>query len=312
MDYFANPAAFQKNFIVPASVVERHLKLATQAQLKVLLYVLSHLSDDPSNGDIAACLSMHEADVADALKYWELADVFVSKNTIPAQKPKTEKKQIVKPAVIKPTREEIARRGAESEEVAMLLREAQLKFGRALKLNESSTILWLFDDQGMDISLILMLLEYAKNESKCNVSFIERTATEWLNNNISSITDAENYIAEMHRKKTAWKIVEAAFGIEDRLASTKELELAKMWVEEWEIPRDMLRLAYEKCVDSKSKFVMSYTAKILENWHKSGYKTANEVLAAESNAAAKQTDSFATSDVNAIEEMLNRGYRRKK
>ena len=194
----------------------------------------------------------------------------------------------------------------------MLLREAQLKFGRALKLNESSTILWLFDDQGMDISLILMLLEYAKNESKCNVSFIERTATEWLNNNISEITDAENYIAEMHRKKTAWKIVEAAFGIEDRLASTKELELAKMWVEEWEMPRDMLRLAYEKCVDSKSKFVMSYTAKILENWHTSGYKTANDVSAAESNAAAKQTDSFATSDVNAIEEMLNRGYRRKK
>lgn len=308
MDYFINPAMFQKSFVVPFNIAENYLKIATATQLRVVLYVLSHLSDEPSNADIADALLLTEADVSDAMCFWQQSGIFMAKSgpQTPAEKPE---KRIVKTAVIKPTREEIARRLSESKEISLLLNEAQFKFGRTLKMNESSTLIWLYDDQGMDISLILMLLEYAKGENKCNISFIERTAVEWLNNNIASITDAENYIAEINRKKTAWKVVEAAFGIEDRLASTKELELASRWVEEWHLPREVLRLAYEKCVDTKSKFIMSYTAKILEGWHKNGYKTAADINNAEVKSKKAQKADFASSDISEIDKLLSIGYK---
>ncbi len=311
MNYFANPAMFQKNFNVPSVVAEKHLKLATPTQLRVLLYVLSHLSEDPADGEIASALSLPESDVADALSYWGAAQIFIPKTGGVAVAESREPKKVVKSAVVKPSREEIIRRGTENEQIAELLQEAQNKFGRSLKFNETSSLVWLFDDLGMDISLILMLLEYAKAEAKLNVSFIERTAIEWTNNGVDSIITAEKYITAMYEKKTAWRIVEAAFGIEPRMASKKELEYAGLWVKDWGFSREMLRAAYEKCVDVKSKFDIRYTARILENWHLNGYTTIKDIEEAESarKSQKKKHTTFASSDISEIDAMLNIGYK---
>ncbi len=312
MEYFSNPVMFQNSFNIPACIADNHLKLAGAVQLKVLLYVLRHLSDDPSNDDIANALKIPAADVADALRYWADSGIFIPKditNTaeVSAKGAVTDKKA-VKRTPIKPTREEVARRGSESEEIRFLLNEAQIKFGRMLKTGEASTLIWLYDDEGMDISLILMLIEYAVGENRCNIGFIERTAVCWIENGVSNISDAERFIENTYRSKTAWKIVSSAFGIDDRLPSSKELENSQKWVNEWEFSREMLKLAYEKCVDTKSKFIMSYVAKILESWHKSGYKTPHDVEIAEETKNGIQVRSkIATSDINMVEEMLNRG-----
>ncbi len=306
MNYFVDIKFLQDTFPIPKAVTEKHLKIATPTQLKVLLYSLSHLAEDPSDEQIASFLSLSESDVADALKFWETTGILVNKvspATVTAND--SYNKKVVRKEIVKPSRSEIIRRGAESEELRLLAQEAQMKFGRELSYNEMSTFVWLFDEQGMDISLILMLIEYAKDENKLNIGFIERTAVQWINNSIESITDAEKYILDITEKRTAWKIVEAAFGIEPRLPSAKELEYSKLWIKDWEFSREILRAAYERCVDAKSKFIMSYTAKILEGWHKSGYTTLKEIEEAEKSTKQAENDSMVTYDIKAYEKLIN-------
>lgn len=210
-----------------------------------------------------------------------------------------------------PTRKDVARRAVDDSRFAFLLQESQVKFGRLLKDNESRVLLWLYEDEGMEVSLILMLLEYAISENKCTISFIQRTAAEWLNNNIVTISDAEEYITALYKKKTAWKIVEAAFGIEDRLPSSKELEYSGKWINEWGFDRNILRLAYEICVDAKSKFSMAYVAKILESWNAAGIKTEAEAkakLLAKQNANNEKNFGHTRQELDLIEQLINKGY----
>ena len=60
---------------------------------------------------------------------------------------------------------------------------------------------------------------------------------------------------------------------------------------------DILTAAYEECVNQKSKFSMSYVAKILENWHKNGDKPTESKKETKNN--------FATHDLDLFEKMLN-------
>ncbi len=306
MTFSVNSAVFGNTFMLPRSVAENHLKLASDMQLRVILYIFANIGNLPDAETLSEALALPSEAVEEALLYWETAGIINidgSKDTAPKADKPTKR---VRAGIVKPTREEVARRGFENEKIQLLLREAQIKFGRMLKNNESATLVWLFDDEGMDVSLILMLIEYAVSENKCNVSFIERTAIDWLNNGVQDIASAERYITAMYAKKTAWKVVEAAFGIDDRMASAKELEYADRWINEWGFDRKMLRLAYEKCVDAKSKFIMSYTAKIIEGWKTSGFETVEDVLAAE-NKADGNSD-FSTHDIDLIEKMINKGY----
>lgn len=275
MNYYINPSALSAVFTVPCSAVDNGLKLASEGQLRVLLYVMRNLAEGINFEKTAQALGMSESEVGDCLLYWEQAGIFKSDS---AKEPNGEKsgetaeKAAVRQA-LKPTRADVARRGSEDPQVCFLMREAQQRFGRNLKTNESTTLLWLYDDQGMDISVILMLLQYAASAERLNVSFIEKTAVEWLKSGVENVKDAEEQIAQSVRKNTAWHMVEAAFGITPRKPSKNELEKSDIWLNEWNIGRELLAAAYNACVDRKSEFSFAYTSKIIEDWHKRGITT---------------------------------------
>lgn len=315
MNYLVNPTAFQGAFTLPSLIADKHLKLATANQLRVILYIFRHIAETPTDEEISAYFRMPVNEVNDAICYWIGAGILMGENApiVNAEQTQTtdKLKKNARTNIVKPTREDVGKRAAESEKFRYLLQEAQIKFGRLLKNNESSTLLWLFEDVGMEVSLILMLIEYALSENKCNLSFIERTAVEWINNGVTTIAEAEKYVAATYKKKTAWRVVEKAFGIEDRLASTKELENSDKWINEWGFKEDILRLAYEVCVDIKSKFSMQYVAKILDTWHAKGCKTAEDAKMLNEKQISKKKNnksSYATYDIELVEQMLNKGY----
>ncbi len=315
MTYLVNPTAFQGAFTLPAPIADKHLKLATDKQLKVIIYIFRHIAETPTAEEIAAYFRMSENEVNDSLCYWINAGVLLGKDTPINNTEKTEAakkpKKAVRADIVKPSREDVGKRAAENEKFRYLLSEAQIKFGRLLKNNEASTLLWLFEDEGMEVSLILMLIEYALSENKCNLGFIERTAAEWVSNGVTTIAEAEKYVAATYKKKTAWHVVEKAFGIDDRLPSTKELENSDKWINEWGLKEDILRLAYEICVDAKSKFNMQYVSKILDTWHGKGCKTAEDAKALDQKDKTHKKNTkadYATYNIDLVEQMLNKGY----
>ena len=300
MTYNINPAIFGNTYAVPSVVADKYLKIATHTQLKVLLYFMRNISDGIESQKIADTLLLPLSEVEDALLFWQQRDILVG--TTPKEK---ETKPVILNSAL-PSRADVIKRGLEDKQLMFLLREAQLKFGRNLKQNESQLLVSLYDDYGMDASVILLLLQYAAREGKCNLSFVKKTATYWINQGVENVIDAERVIAESAKQNLAWNIVQNAFGIERRNPSAKEAELSDLWINEWKIGKDLLKAAYDACVDAKTKLSMPYVAKIIESWHKDGITTPKQIKAQKTqNKKAPTKTNYAGYDLDLFEKMLN-------
>ena len=55
-------------------------------------------------------------------------------------------------------------------------------------------------------------------------------------------------------------------------------------------------------ISIKSKFSFAYTAKIIESWHKNGFKTPDDIQKQKKN---DDNDGFAAYDIDLFEKMLN-------
>lgn len=298
MTYTINAAIFGNTFAVPSAVADKLLKIATHTQLKVLLYFMRNISEGIDPQKISDALSLPMGEVEDALVFWQQRDILIGE----APKEPEQKTVIINSQM--PTRADVIKRGFEDERLMFLLREAQLKFGRNLKQNESSLLVSLYDDHGMDASVILLLLGYAAREGKCNISFVKKTATQWLSQGVETVIDAERLIADAAKQSLAWSVVQNAFGIEKRNPSTKELEYSNLWINEWKINADMLKAAYDACIDSKTKLNMPYVAKIIESWHKDGITSPEQIPSEKPKAKSAKTN-YAGYDLDLFEKMLN-------
>lgn len=305
MKYLINAAAFIGAFPVPSTVVDKYIKLSSAVQLKVLLVCMRNSSSPIDSDEIAKILDISVSEVDDAILYWSECGILNTET--PAAKTAEVKEEIVS-QLQKPTREDVAKRGNEDPKIRFLLREAQMKFGRNLKTNEASAFVWLCDDLGIDVSVLLLLIEYAVSENKKNISFIEKTAIKWKDNGVETLIDAENEIKKAAQNKLAVSVVWKAFGIDARKPSDKEQEYCNTWVNEWGISSELLLRAYNICIDNKAKLVFQYINTVLENWRKKGYKTVADIVDGE-KTAPKQTkqgkNNFAAYDLDAFEKMLN-------
>lgn len=361
MKFQVNPNSYNSIFVVPADVVDRHIKLAGSIQLKALLWLMRRNGGEWEISEMASALGAAEPDVKDALQYWVEAGILikyddaapasdaatsnfagesVSKNA-PTSSPHVIEKSVdiaaagstvkftnshdgkgaavgsgVKAAISrhkidavqKPTRDEVARRGAESPEIAFLLNEAQKKFGRNINQAEASTLVWLHDYEGLPVAVIIMIIEYIVSEGRGTIKYLEKTAVDWSEKDINTVEKAEKHICAIMSSKKAWGRVERAMSIEHRRPSAKEQQAADRWVNEWGFSQEMLRAAYDQCVDATTKISIPYINKILEKWYKSGVKTLDDLAneaAAKKEAAAPQK----SYDIDEIERKISEQYK---
>ncbi len=300
MDYYINPTALIEGaFTVPVSIVDRYFKFSKPESIKVLLFILRNMADIPDERFIAENCSVSVYDVKEALLYWADVGILVPKASGASATEKKEAAAVIKNE--KPTRQDVLNRSLEDPKIKYLLNEAQKKFARNLKDNETRTLVWLYDDQGLEVSVILLLLQYAEAKGKKNIRFIESVAADLVNKGIFDIVAADE---ELHRKdlgEKAWATVCGIFGLERRKPSQKETDAAVKWLDEWQLSKEMIFAAYEECVNKKSKFSFPYVAKILENWHSEGYKTTEDI----ENGSNKAQQSFASYDIDLYEKMIN-------
>lgn len=285
MDYILNPAAMQSVFMVPAEAVKSYIKLASAEQLRILLYTMSNISSGIDINKCAEALGIPCDSVRDGLDFWCEAGIFTKSGTLSFEAA-PEKRKTAKTEAPKPSREEIAMMGATDESVVFLLREAELKFKRPLRFTEMQSLVSLYADDGMDVALILMIVEYAASEGKNSIGFINDTARRWQSLGIDTVVSAEEEIERMNRRKSAFSIILRAFGLEYRQPSAKELEYSEKWVIEWGFSSDMLKSAYDACIDANAKISMPYINKILESWHAKGIKTPEEAKTPREKTAA--------------------------
>lgn len=215
-------------------------------------------------------------------------------------KPTETKKPLSRPQ--KPDSAHLAERMTSDSSIAFLMQEADNILGRMTSNADKCTLLMLNEYYGLPVEVIIMLLQYLQDLGKTNMKYIEKVAETWGDNEITSVDRAEQEIMRMTNSRTAFRMIVQTLGLEQHSPTDKELKQAEKWVNEWHFTADMIREAYERCVDAKGKYIPNYVESILERWHKAQITTIEQAKAEKKPKRVKfSNETEATYDLDAYE-----------
>lgn len=308
MSYQINLGQWNSIFAVPASVVDKHIKLASEAQLKALLYLLRHSGESISDAELSSALNISIEEIKNAMEFWIDREILTIKDDVytPASSSKDSPDPIVSektatPDVrdVKKPRTSVSRAHRpdtlfvtrllkEDSSLAGLLEEAQSILNKPLSPGDTATIVMLYDSFGLPCEVIAMMMVYLNSIGSANMRMIEKTGLSWADEGINTTAAAERKIEQLTASKEAWGRVSSLFGIRNIGNPTKaQLEHADRWINTWRFSDEMLTEAYERCVNTKGEYSIRYIDGILRRWNEKNIKSLETLKEQESSVKSK-------------------------
>ncbi len=324
-----NLGAWRSVFAVPSKVVDEGLKFADGVKLKVLLYVLRNSDSELDLNEISKATGVNVTDIPEALDYWVSREVLQkndseyapvdSKKEIKSENNSVEeiksvetiskdvedqKQRLVVTKPQKPDYVFTSQRLAVDEDLKILVGEAQTMLGKTLSNSDIATLLMLKDTCGLRLDVILMLIQYCVSIDKGNMRTVEKIGISWADAGINSVEAADNRIAQANHSSKCFSIVSSVFGLKNVGSPTKkQLEYSTKWVGEWKFSPEMLREAYERCVDSKGELKFNYIDGILKKWDAQGIKNMEDLKVSESKPKQPAGRKKTSYDINELEKI---------
>lgn len=331
MKYSLDAGAWNSVFAVPTGVVDKYIKLADGASLKLLLYLLRHGGESFTEEQLRGALGIkRDGELEDAAMFWFQRGIIrmdegeliptdeSSQERLPElteAEPEQKRSSLRKVsdqnagAVIY-TSGDIAQRMKTDSAVDFLLKQAQVIYGRALKTTESRMMLQLTDFYGLPAEVALMLLKYCFRVGKTTPNYILAAAQDWVNENIRTVAEADAHLLKLEKRFSVEENLRRAMDMKTKF-SPNQLNYIKKWTEDWGFAEDMIILAYEITLDKTGSLNFSYTNRILENWKNSGiYNTADAKRESEERRSKPKTQDGGSSsiDMDDVMEELRRQY----
>ena len=382
MEYRVNLGVWSRVFAVPSELVDRYIRTAGEAEIKVLLWALRHSDESYNDEMISAGTGVSIEKVPSAMDYWSGTGILQSmeplqRNPQPAKgvmasqsaavsqskqepqgtqasqdedisefagKPDDEKPaadirdsvsaaaaestaKADKPAenqpqeksgsrgmsdtesnakklekalgrrMIRPDVDFINKRMSEDPNVLTLVREAEALLGKTISPTLSAVILSAYDDMNMPPEVIITLLSYCRSVGKMSIQYIEAVIDDWGNSGVDSMEAAEQKLQDIDRHSGAWKTVCRLFGIPFRQPSKKENDMCYSWIFEMGMSEELIKEAYERCINNTAKLQFSYINKILSTWHANNVSTLAEAIEFENRHRGSKS-SVKTSSIN--------------
>lgn len=328
-----NLGAWNSVFAVPSKIVDEGLKFSDGVKLKVLLFVLRNSGCEITDSDISSATGVNVTDIPEALDYWvsmgilqkneneyepvqskieekenynsesitashNNSDIEIKQNNNSVEEisndVESSKQRFTVTRPQKPDYVFTSQRLAVDEELKILVSESQTALGKVLSNSDISTLLMLKDTCGLPLDVIIMLIQYCISIDKGNMRAIEKIGIGWADEGIDTLEAADNKIRKVKQMNKNFSVVSSAFGLKNAGSPTKkQLEYSEKWVGEWKFSPEMLREAYERCVDSKGAMKFSYIDGILKRWNSNGIRNKKELEAFENsqnkNSTARKT-----------------------
>lgn len=281
MEMLINLGAFQGIFALPTEVVDQYINEAPHDCLRVLLYIFRHGSGSLSPTQLSDSLGVSESEVLKALDFWQARSLISYKAEYPQQVKAAEQTKAPLPKKVidsapQYSAEEITRITAGSEELKFLISTVSERLGKLISPADCSSIIYLYDCAGLPADVILMVVEYCVSIGKSNMRYIEKTALGWIEEGIDTHERAESKILDLEKRRSYEGQVIALMGIANRSLSQAERQSLGRWYGEWGIDIELVRQAYEICVNRTGKLSFSYINSILKAWHEKGLTTPEQ------------------------------------
>ncbi len=257
---------------IPTRVVDGLLGIATGTQLKVLLFLMRFDKMAHSEEKIAEFCNIAPEDVASAISFWVKERILVQEQgklrLVSAIKTiQTRELPRVQPTLIL---EET------TVEFRQMVDEIQRLTGKALNSLMISLFYNMAENLGFSPEVIVQLAAYCNSIDKFTYRYMETVAADWYDNGIDSFEKTEEKIRLLERGRKLENRLATAFGIRTAF-SKKQREMIETW-NEMGMSEEMIREAYDRCMDRKSQMSFSYMNKILEDWHQKGFKKPADIL----------------------------------
>lgn len=303
MGYSVNFSVLGSSFVLPCEAVDKHIKMANEAQIKTILWIFRHSSDVIDAAEISKKINKSTAAVEEALCYWASVGILNSDilpETQKVQQPQIPKATKILPDVpeIAPSYEQIMKRVKESPELAEFFNEIQKTLGKTVGYDGQVAFVTMIDSYGLPVEVIFMLVSYCVSIGKSSYRYISKIAKSWGDKEIDTIEKADREITDLLSCKKLWQQFTRYSGIEMPKPTRKQEEFLLKWTNTYKFNIDMICLAYDIMCDNLSKISFSYMDKILISWYQKGIKTPEQVEKIRSNAKSapkKQSNSTAAS-----------------
>lgn len=253
--------------------------------LYVCVYLMSKAKEHATTEEIAKDLGILESDVIRAFAYW--ADHPEMAGT-PVEQEVEEPAKSVSPVAWekKPqyTTDEIGMY-MQHKEVKGMIQRAQQRLGRLLTRQDLETLFGFYDWLGLPVDVIDILISYCVSKQKTAMGYMEKVAIDWAKESIHTVEEAEAYI-EM--RDSGFGSIMRGFGQSGRAPVNGEVEYMKIWLREYKMPVEVIKVACERTVMQTGKVSYPYANGILRDWNDKGIRTMADLEKADQAFVAKK------------------------
>jgi DnaD/phage-associated family protein len=282
---------------LPKETINR-LKTASAEELKTLIYFFAE--PESSVADAAKQTGLTVAQVESAYSFWRGAGIF--------EEGVREKKNVTSDTSAYRNYDSASLSDAieKDGEFSMVCRVACEKLEKQLNKNDYSSLFYLYDFVGIPSSVICGIIEDCCANEKRSLQYIFKKAVGLFEEGVDTYEKFEAYLIRRDAVNSDIGRLRKLCGMGDRALTTKEKKLFECWFSEWNLPFEMVELAYEKTIDSTGKLSTTYMNGILRRWNESGFTSAEDVKNGDAGKVAGQESSFAGDEF--IEAALSRGF----
>ncbi len=133
----------------------------------------------------------------------------------------------------------------------------------------------IYEYLGFSDDLIIYLYDYCCSNDKKNPKYIEKVAISWSEKGIKTAEQAQ---METQFYSNLMGGIRKALGIvSDKGLNTNQIKSVTKWISEYQLPDDVIINACERAAAKEVSKPFAYASKIIEDWHKDGVKSIEDV-----------------------------------
>lgn len=274
--YAWNAAALRGVFALPTAVADDCLSLASAEQLKVLVWFSRHQSWDAAA--CAAQVGLTADECEGCLRFWVDKGILTADN---APVPVADNAPVpqARPAVVKPLLKEVLEFQKTDPTFSTLVNEASAKLGKAITHSDTATLLYLYNNVGLPMEVIVTEIAYAVSIGKGNMRYVEKIALDWCDRDIVTLPAVDEHIRYLDACRLAAEKIEKLLDAPRPLGATQQ-QMAERWLKQWKFSDEMLLKAADitrEKIEKMTPSFYSYMDKILERWFTEGIDRPDKI-----------------------------------
>lgn len=156
----------------------------------------------------------------------------------------------------------------------------ELTTGRALSERMLAALYHIHNELKLPPEVIMLLIQSLSDAGKRRFTYrdLEKEAYVWVDRNLFTLDDAEKYLRLSARRSAEMANLRRRLGLDGHAPTPTEEKYLRQWMD-WNMPEELILLAYDKTVSKFNSVRWSYFHSILNRWHEQGLCTLDDVKA---------------------------------